>query len=314
MKTTFSNEQLIHVWAQQSQAYGKSSGMRFEGPTLYSYQTPIANFVKAKRGGRVACLITSEKYSITTTTKHMPHAGDIPNNGYEGTQVFVVSHVGVEGGQSPRADNWHKHNLADLAERYAAAIAKVGRSSRYWELHHSDAHSIACTARYYCEHFGLKFSEAKFAPLTDAQLDAARAKYAAWEVRNETKVAREQEQARQRAEANRAAYEEKAAQWLAGDPVQVPHMWEAPTLLRVVGDRIETTRGAQFPVLHGLRAYDAIRMVRARGTEYRTPPETKLALGHYQIDVIHANGDVKAGCHFVSFKDIERVAKELGAA
>lgn len=313
MKTVFSNNQLIHVWAQQTQSHGRSSGMRFEGPTLYSYNTPIANFVKGKKG-RIACLITTESYSITTTTKHMPSASDIPNSGYEGTQVFKVSHVGVEGGYSPRADNWHKHNLADMAKRYAAAIARVERSSRYWQFHHDDAHSIACTARYYCEHFGLKYPEKKFAPLSDAQIAKAREKYAAWEARNEVKMQREREAAKQREELARKTYEEKRELWLAGEPVHLPWVSGADTLMRVVGERIETSRGAQFPIKDGMRAFDMIKMVRARGVVWTSPPESTVRLGNFKVDKVEPNGDVHAGCHFVKFEQVERVAKQLGIA
>jgi hypothetical protein len=310
MKTVFSNQQLIHVWAQQTQPHGRSSGMKFEGTTLYSYQTPIANFVANKRGFQ-AVLITTERYSITTTTKHMPRAHDIPNSGRGGIQVFHVSHVGIEGGQSPRAEKWHAHNLTDLEKRYEAAIAKVGRSSRYWQFHHDDAHSIACTARYYCEHFGLKFPAKKFAPLSDAQIEAARAKYAKWEARNEVKLQLARENAKRIEENNRKTYEEKKALWLAGEPVHLPWVSDASTMLRVKGDEVETSRGARFPLAHGLKALPLIRAVVARGEVWRRNGKT-IHLGHYQIDSIE-HGAIVAGCHTIPISEVERVAASIGA-
>jgi hypothetical protein len=67
MKTVVSNSMVAHLWAHQSQDTARSGNgnIWFEGTTLYSYRTPIANFVVSPKGKHVA-LISSQGYSPTT--------------------------------------------------------------------------------------------------------------------------------------------------------------------------------------------------------------------------------------------------------
>jgi hypothetical protein len=68
MKTVFTNTQLAHVWAQQSQSYGKSRSMFFEGRDIFSYgRHYLAGRFYPEKG---VILLNSNSYSITTV-KHM---------------------------------------------------------------------------------------------------------------------------------------------------------------------------------------------------------------------------------------------------
>src|SRR5678815_4422128 len=107
MKTVFTNRQAIHVWAQQTQDAGHSANVSFRGPTLYSYSTPIAHFIRPN-----VCLITTERYSNTTSGKHMPRYNDIP----PGVTAFRVPWIGVDGGRAP--DGSHESNLDYLVQEY----------------------------------------------------------------------------------------------------------------------------------------------------------------------------------------------------
>lgn len=73
MKTVFDNKMVAHVWAQQTQDTGTSHNrnFHFSGQFLYSYRTPIARALKNRKGD-ILYLVTPEKYSMTTSCKHMP--------------------------------------------------------------------------------------------------------------------------------------------------------------------------------------------------------------------------------------------------
>lgn len=70
MKTKFSNSELSHVWANQTQTHGNGSNMFFEHGTIYSYgyHFKLAQFVNNKEGEKCV-LINSSSYS-NTTAKH----------------------------------------------------------------------------------------------------------------------------------------------------------------------------------------------------------------------------------------------------
>jgi len=67
MKTVFSNRELTHVYAQQSQHYGRSANMFFEGTELYSYGR---HYLLAEFIDNETVLINDTGYS-NTTSKHI---------------------------------------------------------------------------------------------------------------------------------------------------------------------------------------------------------------------------------------------------
>lgn len=69
IKTVFNNQQLCHVWAQQTQEHGKSQNMFFAGTEIYSYgyHYLAAKFYEVK--GQKIVLTNSYNYS-NTTSKH----------------------------------------------------------------------------------------------------------------------------------------------------------------------------------------------------------------------------------------------------
>lgn len=74
-----------------------------------------------------------------------------------------------------------------------------------------------------------------------------------------------------------------------------------PTLLRVSGDQIHTSRGATFPAEHGLAAWPFILRAYQMREPWYPKATTGAALGHYRIDSVDADGMVHAGCHHVPF-------------
>lgn len=109
-----------------------------------------------------------------------------------------------------------------------------------------------------------------------------------------------------------ATMADKVGAWRAGKPVQ----WgwnEAPdeTMLRIKGDTVQTSRGAEFPVAHAKRAFQVVRKCREAATEWHTNGHS-IPLGNFKIDAIAIDGTVTAGCHVVAWSEIENAARELG--
>lgn len=337
MKTVFSNDMTIHVWAQQNQEHGRSShgNLRFINTALYSYSTPIANFIEHKNTR--FCLITNRTYSVTTSGKHMPSRSSV------NCEVFYVKHIGVTGGQAPHwpmsyddMPSVHKANIEDLSQRYHDIVDKLSRAKTHAESYARQLRNAKENAKRYIEVFDVNASlEGLFPDVNEDVLQATLKKS-----REASKAKAEQTKLRN---AQMAEQMQNAVNgYIAGESVDLPWDWvykcspeqkakikvkqieywrkglinrlevtfNDTTLLRVAGDNIETSRGAEFPVKHGKLAFKVIKKMVEDKQEWHTNGH-KLPLGHFQIDTITPEGDVKAGCHYVKYSEIELIAKQL---
>jgi hypothetical protein len=324
MKTVVSNSQVAHLWANQSQSHARSNSMSFKGPNLYSYSTCIAAIHETAKTGIRVYLINSRKYSPTTSSRHMPQV----SNAIRGLDSVVV--IGVpevfnntvyDSGMplpslSARTHSINQSYLSAQYKDYAARLMRV-RSLGYW---HEESLRDKCTAAYaYARVFDLPSPQ---------ELDYARDWSSAQErqnrlARDPKRVAREA--AKERARAERLAWDAKTreerlaedlSKFRAGKPVSsISGFWDGDgaAYLRVIdnGEIVQTSRGASVPVYSAIRAIGFIRAVMARGKEWKRNGE-QCPVGKFQIDTIAVNGDIKAGCHFIKWPEIEAIALALG--
>lgn len=223
-KTVFSNAQLRHVYAAQTQEFGRNQKgtARFRGPVFYSYATPVALIMEDTTGESVA-LVSSVTYS-TSTARHIPSARDLAPR-----PVFRVPYLpGQSGGRytPPRLEGHaddaaacHAGNLAylvELAREYLAKPAKAARRfGATWEDINTEWRDSFCeklkaTARDYARRFGLAVPGADMLPDDNgrAEIVAALAAYQAREA--DPRVQRKREAGR-RQRAARAAWVETVA-------------------------------------------------------------------------------------------------------
>ena len=102
---------------------------------------------------------------------------------------------------------------------------------------------------------------------------------------------------------------ETLERWKAGENVGYLYVSsDVPVALRINGDEVETSRGASFPVTHAVRGIAFIQEHASAG--WKRNGHT-FHLGHYAIDEIEVGGNVKAGCHYVEYAEIARIAELL---
>lgn len=138
----------------------------------------------------------------------------------------------------------------------------------------------------------------------------------AWQLLNEAERAEERERkAAEQAERERLARlseAEKREAWLSGSAVS----WHGDdgnggVLLRVRGDLLETSHGANVPLAHAIKAFCFVKLCRARGESWERNGRT-IRVGHFQIDRIDSDGGFTAGCHRFNWPEVERVARIAG--
>ena len=146
----------------------------------------------------------------------------------------------------------------------------------------------------YCEDHKLEIP-AKW----QATLDAARACLELQRKRDAEKEA-----------ANAAKEKETIDKWLANDPtVRASYDW--PVMLRLKGEKVETTKGATFPADDARKAWPVIKACYDAGRTWKRNGE-RLPMGVFQVDRIEGDGTIIAGCHTIRRNEVERFANQLG--
>jgi hypothetical protein len=303
-KHVFDTGEIPHLWAHRTQdeARNRQGNLYFSHATIYSYGShfPIARHVLSGTGER-AILFTTETHSVTTSGHCSAVRSAIPSD----IPVFHVPTVchGRYSENDLTADD-HAGNLVDYAERIEKHIATSARarSSYAKEWNHEHAVRLREEAFAYCAFFGLPVPNITEVPELDSvALTAVRQ-------REGKRAAEKAEQTkRERAEAI-VRQQELITKWRAG--LYSGCLYDVPTMLRIDGDEVVTSRGARFPVSHAKRALAFVRKVRESGQAYVRNGHT-IYIGPYAIDRIELNGTVKAGCHVVSWEEIERIASAL---
>lgn len=276
-RQVYPTNEIAHLWAHKTQqsARNQQGNFYFEGDTIYSYGShfPIAKHITRK--GENAVLFTTRRSYSNTTSKHICDVRRaIPGR----LPVFHVPHVDASASNGLESYRKRIKDLEQTARKSKGLMLERLNSLR----------KTVDEASSYAEFFGLKSRFHLPADWDDLREKAAEL--------NQTRLV-----------------VQRLSEWLAGQPVSsYPYLgYLDKVYLRVQGDEIETTRGARFPVEHGKRAISIVRKCKAEGREFRTNGHA-IHLGLYTLDRIDTEGNVTAGCHDVTYDEVERIAQQLG--
>jgi len=269
----------------------RNSGGTFyfeERTTLYSYgrHFPIARHVETKLGRVV--LFTTRDYSVTTTSHKSMVA--------RACQHLTVFHV-------RDVDTNPRQQFEEYRERYTSLARKYSRarSHKPWIL--GSMRGIVDEANRFAQFFGLRCR------LSMPNESAMEAECRAIEQREAQRRRREEaKRKREQAERQQEALE-RVQQWVDGKIDYCPGY--GPIRLRIVGDELQTSHGARVPLAHAIKAFRFIKRLHDQGQTYQGNGRA-IRLGHFVLDAVDAQGNVRAGCHDVSWEEIERVATIAG--
>lgn len=292
MKTVYSNSMVAHVWAQQSQSYGRSNNGQFyfQDSTIYSYGShfPIARFVTHK--GKTAVLYTTKSYRMTTA-KHKNHVWQAIID----QRIFCVPDVMALD---------HRANCKAMQDKINKRAASFIRKHRSSGVSHELCEIVEQVKRAnaYAEFFGLKWRAVE--PVITAEQIAVVKEYnRVWDARQEAKNAERKRVAMLRDS-------ERLAEWLAGGNVGSLHNLLI-TYLRVRDDELQTSRGASVPLEHAIKAFRLIKACKDAGKTWHRNGQ-QIRVGHFEVDAINIDGSIKAGCHTITWPEIERIARQVG--
>jgi hypothetical protein len=307
MKKVFSNNELPHIWARQTQNEGRGSAMFFNGTKIYSYgyHFCMANIIKP---GIV--LFTDRTYS-NSTAKHLNHTRGAVNH----MEVITVPYPENDDLQK-NLEAWksriqeqieiieNKRKKPETHERAKGELSSLVKSiERFFEVTEQTISkklpgtSAENTRKEFLLHFEVAKNLQALPELKKKLERKAKADERALKIRNAKAI----EEAK-----------EKLLQWRKGARVYIHSSYGLPVYLRAIKthksdqpgslvDTIETSIGARVKYESGKLLYKLIQA----GKDIK---------GH-DIDgytVISVNGSLKIGCHEIDMKEVRRFAKSQG--
>lgn len=314
-------QEMAHVWASQNQADGWSTGRRmfFEGPSIYSYGShfEIARFVKAGKASIV--LFTTRDYSVTTSK----HKG-VARRAVDGQIVFTVPDVQGD------VDSHDKNTLhfIDLIEE---GLNKIPRSHTFSGIL-SGVRSNIQEANSYLRWFGKyvpKGSKAKikryFKKIDSLIAPELMEKLTAREVALDARTKKAADARREKwaimAAGSRAEYEKQEAariererldrenlpadieRWKTGEDVNNQFLYDAPVMLRIKENEIETSRHANVPLIEARKFWHTLR-------NDGNNKIIGMRLGLYTVDAFDGSTLI-VGCHKIPMREVVRMARAL---
>jgi len=305
-RQVFPTDAIPHMWAHQQQHSARNGrNLFYEGDSIYSYGYHYCIARLINNGNAV--LFNSNDSSVTTQKQKHDVRRAIPSY----TEIFDV----------PRPRETPESNYPDLIRDYQDAVtalseakSKPSKAVKWATVKHQ--HN---KVRNFAEYFELEFTSLfpdnheEFEEIAEEHKDKVAARRI---VLNQQRDERNAER-RARWEAERLERLKEAAESLEqwrNDPSKSAYkiQYQAETALRLIedGKTIQTSRGAVFPASHAKLAIKVIEKVRESGVAWHRNGQ-QVRLGHYNIDTIEANGDVRAGCHFVKYDEIKLIAAKL---
>lgn len=263
MRNVFSNSELAHTYASQTQNSGRSSSMFFEGSTIYSYgyHFPIARIITNEQG-QEALLFTTRGYS-NTTGKHISIVSAATRQ-YK--KIFC---------NNPKGS--HDENFKAWLSS-SETIAKNLINARKPEKYLSEIAHNKRQAEQYSDFFGIDIPENLQNVFNISNKQEYLSLY-------EKQIEFEKQEAKRRLREQRAKFKEQFKKWINYETDRL-YTYYKYDFLRVNNGRIETTQAVQIPIELAKRLYNNIK-------------NNTLSVGdkilNYSVDKIGA--EIKIGCH-----------------
>lgn len=292
--------ELCHRWANRVKPQGKAGNMFYDvWGVLYSYghHYPLAVLTGRWTGGRELVLVNSRRYSVSTGKQKSLAVRASSHK----THIYV-----------PVPENaGHPSNLTYLNEQTATACEALRKARSCISSYESTAREYVETAKLYRKVF-LK-GRGHIVPLPkdlDEILVKAREREARHNAAAEVKRERYRAAYAEQRRINALEAVEKIAAWRAGQAGFLP--WGLPCMLRLgPSDTVQTSLGVEIPLSHAERVYRLVVKIMESGEDWQSNGHT-IPVGVYKVDSIGKDGTLRAGCHTISFEEIQKFATERG--
>ena len=295
MKTVFSsNSQLSHVWAQQKQVSGKTKNMFFSGTKIYSYGMHYLAAEIHVKGKNKLALINSHRYS-NTTSKHL---SDIRSALRDIVPCVETKTPGDLKLARAELDEIAKNGINEVLKRSKITSQDEIESAMQYGLMYNYVEANRLRT-----FLGMKGIVPKKSDIAKARkhLEKRLARYK--ELNTPEMIEKKRIETEKRAKKQELkkleALQESVNKFRLGERVNLSEL--SYDLLRVQGDSVVTSRGAQVPLNSAIALLKRIK----QGGKIRG--EIVGDFTAESILAVESDKIVKIGCHKIKLSEAESV-------
>lgn len=303
------NQQVAHLWTTGTKTSGKGSNFFFEGDTIYSYGH---HFPIARRISEGFYLITERGYS-NSTSRHISYTRQaIP---------FFARVFSVAGSPRDSFGTIREEKMEEARKLFASVEGKNAFKT------YQNAKSLSKFCRDALEMFAwmkresdpsfqwLQVADEMHEIIGKAEL-IAETNRAAYEIALAKKLAQQEARDAQRQaryererEIDRMEVAQLVPLWRAGEIVNGYRLGNLPPMLRIKGDKVQTSHGAEVTLQEAKLAFGFIMARINKGVEWKRNGET-CAVGAFSLVSIDAEF-VTVGCHKFTVDEVKAFGELL---
>lgn len=306
-KNNMNNTQVAHLWASGNKANGKGSNFYFEGDTIFSYGN---HFPIARRVNENLYLITERGYSVSTS-KHISYTRRaIPGH----ARVFTVENRPDSSFETIRGEKWEQARkmLKNVEAKTNPLTYERARTLSFFCDETMELFGLFQTVDkdFICAQYQLELGKIKTAclALMNTHKEAFELAEAKKEAQREAREEKRRAKYARQAELERMEAEKLAPLWRAGE--KFVYTWKfrnLPPMLRIIGDKVQTSHGAEVTIDDAKRAFSFIVAKINRGETWHRNGET-CPVGPFSLVSIDSEF-VTVGCHKFTVQEVLNFGK-----
>lgn len=301
------NQQIAHLWTTGTKERAKGSNFFFEGDTIFSYGN---HFPIARRINENLYLITERGYSVSTSRHICYTRRAIPGH----ARVFPVakrpdsSFVTIKGEKMEQAKRMFEGmEVKSPVKTYQNAVALSLFIRDTLDLF---AWLKGCDKDFnsWNEAMELEGILGKAELVREINREAFELSEAKKEAQREAREGKRRERMKRQLELERMEAEKLAPLWRAGE--KFIYTWKLrnlPPMLRIIGEKVQTSHGAEVTIDEAKRAFSFIVAKINRGEAWHRNGET-CPVGPFSLVSIDAEF-VTVGCHKFTVEEVLNFGK-----
>jgi hypothetical protein len=300
-----SNLETVHAWANSLSNDGNNSNhsINFKGNVVYSYSTPMAEFI----AGSNVVLFNTEKYSVTTSSHQSIIRGAIPYS----FEIIEVPFGSKGCNNSLSHSSNHSSNFEAWENKLVYLYGKIKKAKAKKEDYLQQVEFVQTQIQKYYHLFSSQIDKRTLSLNIKNILNNQFSSDDLAEIEEKRKKARNLKIKREEAKKQKRIKEE-IANFFSRKAHQI-HCRKVYLRLSKSKKWVETSQKAKVPLKIAMRLFDLATKSKEshQKLDIYCLNQEQRKIWDFQLDKIDEKGNATVGCHFLEFTEMKRLYDEI---